>query len=105
MFCDVQEDFWEVKKVLSRFNEWRVAFSESYHSAYISLCLPKLLNPLIRHQLLGWNPLQVRYTHTHSVQNPYWMSHSSFFVFYFDIPKYLVSYNNYLCISGCRRGL
>uniref|UniRef100_A0A674A754 GC-rich sequence DNA-binding factor 2 n=1 Tax=Salmo trutta TaxID=8032 RepID=A0A674A754_SALTR len=58
VFCDVQEDFWEVKKVLSRFNEWRVAFSESYHSAYISLCLPKLLNPLIRHQLLGWNPLQ-----------------------------------------------
>ncbi|CAB1335570.1 unnamed protein product [Coregonus sp. 'balchen'] len=58
VFCDVQEDFWEVKKVLSRFSEWREAFSESYHSAYISLCLPKLLNPLIRHQLLGWNPLQ-----------------------------------------------
>lgn len=68
MFCDVQEDFWEVKKVLSRFNEWRVAFSESYHSAYISLCLPKLLNPLIRLQLLGWNPLQVRYIHTNLVQ-------------------------------------
>uniref|UniRef100_A0A4W5QS01 GC-rich sequence DNA-binding factor 2 n=1 Tax=Hucho hucho TaxID=62062 RepID=A0A4W5QS01_9TELE len=58
VFCDVQDDFWEVKKVLSRFNEWRVSFSESYHSAYISLCLPKLLSPLIRHQLLGWNPLQ-----------------------------------------------
>ncbi|KAK6304781.1 hypothetical protein J4Q44_G00253670 [Coregonus suidteri] len=58
VFCDVQEDFWEVKKVLSRFSEWREAFSESYHSAYISLCLPKLLNPLIRHQLLGWSPLQ-----------------------------------------------
>ncbi|KAK6307586.1 hypothetical protein J4Q44_G00227340 [Coregonus suidteri] len=57
VFCDVQEDFWEVKKVLSRFDEWRGAFSESYHPAYISLCLPKLLNPLIRHQLLGWNPL------------------------------------------------
>eukprot|EP00063_Salmo_salar_P077105 XP_014051940.1 PREDICTED: GC-rich sequence DNA-binding factor 2-like isoform X1 [Salmo salar] len=58
VFCDVNEDFWVVKKVLSRFDEWRGAFSESYHSAYISLCLPKLLNPLIRLQLLGWNPLQ-----------------------------------------------
>lgn len=68
MFCDVNEDFWVVKKVLSRFDEWRGAFSESYHSAYISLCLPKLLNPLIRLQLLGWNPLQVRYIHTNLVQ-------------------------------------
>uniref|UniRef100_A0A4W5RWK6 GCF C-terminal domain-containing protein n=1 Tax=Hucho hucho TaxID=62062 RepID=A0A4W5RWK6_9TELE len=54
VFCDVQEYFWVVKKVLYRFDEWRGAFSESY----ISLCLPKLLNPFIRHQLLGWNPLQ-----------------------------------------------
>ncbi|XP_010876890.2 GC-rich sequence DNA-binding factor 2 [Esox lucius] len=58
VFSDVQEDFWDVKRVLSRFDEWRRAFSETYHSAYISLCLPKLLNPLIRHQLIGWNPLQ-----------------------------------------------
>ncbi|KAM6979889.1 intron Large complex component GCFC2 [Aplochiton taeniatus] len=58
VFSDVQEDFWDVKKVLSRFDEWRGSFSESYHSAYISLCLPKLLSPLIRHQLLGWTPLK-----------------------------------------------
>ncbi|XP_028257565.1 intron Large complex component GCFC2 [Parambassis ranga] len=58
VFSDVQEDFCNVKKILSRFEEWRGLYSESYHSAYISLCLPKLLNPIIRHQLLAWNPLK-----------------------------------------------
>ncbi|XP_037553440.1 GC-rich sequence DNA-binding factor 2 [Nematolebias whitei] len=58
VFSDVQDDFCNVKKILSRFEEWRRSYSESYHNAYISLCLPKLLNPIIRHQLLGWNPLK-----------------------------------------------
>ncbi|XP_017274135.1 GC-rich sequence DNA-binding factor 2 isoform X2 [Kryptolebias marmoratus] len=58
VFSDVQDDFCDVKKILSRFEEWRRSFSESYHNAYISLCLPKLLNPIIRHQLLAWNPLK-----------------------------------------------
>uniref|UniRef100_A0A8D3E9Y8 GCF C-terminal domain-containing protein n=1 Tax=Scophthalmus maximus TaxID=52904 RepID=A0A8D3E9Y8_SCOMX len=58
LFSDVQDDFCDVKKILSRFEEWRGSFSETYHSAYISLCLPKLLNPIIRHQILTWNPLK-----------------------------------------------
>ncbi|XP_062863750.1 GC-rich sequence DNA-binding factor 2 isoform X2 [Trichomycterus rosablanca] len=57
IFSDVQEDFSSVKKILSRFDEWRVSFPESYTNAYISLCLPKILAPLIRHQLIGWNSL------------------------------------------------
>ncbi|KAM9366317.1 intron Large complex component GCFC2 [Symphorus nematophorus] len=58
VFSDVQDEFCDVKKILSRFEEWRGSYSDSYHSAYISLCLPKLLNPMIRHQLLAWNPLK-----------------------------------------------
>uniref|UniRef100_A0A671UVU4 GC-rich sequence DNA-binding factor 2 n=1 Tax=Sparus aurata TaxID=8175 RepID=A0A671UVU4_SPAAU len=58
VFCDVQDEFCDVKKILSHFEEWRGSYSDSYHSAYISLCLPKLLNPIIRHQLLAWNPLK-----------------------------------------------
>ncbi|TSO67475.1 RAS guanyl-releasing protein 1 [Bagarius yarrelli] len=58
IFSDVQDDFADVKKILARFNEWRVSFPESYSSAYISLCLPKLLAPIIRHQLIVWNPLK-----------------------------------------------
>ncbi|XP_074522982.1 intron Large complex component GCFC2 [Halichoeres trimaculatus] len=58
VFSDVQDEFCDVKKILSRFEEWRGCYSESYHNAYISLCLPKLLNPIIRNQLLMWNPLK-----------------------------------------------
>uniref|UniRef100_A0A3Q3QDA0 GCF C-terminal domain-containing protein n=1 Tax=Monopterus albus TaxID=43700 RepID=A0A3Q3QDA0_MONAL len=58
VFSDVKEDFCNVKKVLSHFEEWRGSYSDSYHNAYISLCLPKLLNPIIRHQLLPWSPLK-----------------------------------------------
>lgn len=58
VFSDVKEDFYDVKKILSRFEEWRRSYSDSYHNAYISLCLPKLLHPIIRHQLLPWHPLK-----------------------------------------------
>ncbi|KAF7662106.1 hypothetical protein LDENG_00246280 [Lucifuga dentata] len=58
VFSDVQDEFCDVKKILSHFEEWRGMYSDSYHSVYISLCLPKLLNPLIRLQLLAWNPLK-----------------------------------------------
>ncbi|KAJ8361459.1 hypothetical protein SKAU_G00179840 [Synaphobranchus kaupii] len=57
IFADVHEDFSDVKNILSKFDEWRVSFAESYDNAYIGLCLPKLLAPLIRHQLIGWDPL------------------------------------------------
>lgn len=59
VFSDVQDEFCDVKKILSRFEEWRGSYSDSYHNAYIALCLPKLLNPIIRHQLLAWDPLKV----------------------------------------------
>ncbi|MEE6518586.1 hypothetical protein FKM82_029680, partial [Ascaphus truei] len=58
IFEDVHEDFYQIKNILSKFQDWREMFSESYYDAYISLCLPKLLNPLIRLQLLDWNPLE-----------------------------------------------
>ncbi|XP_068596250.1 intron Large complex component GCFC2 [Brachionichthys hirsutus] len=58
VLSDVQDEFCDVKKILHRFEEWRGSYSDSYHNAYISLCLPKLLNPIIRLQLLPWNPLE-----------------------------------------------
>ncbi|XP_053565596.1 intron Large complex component GCFC2 [Bombina bombina] len=57
LFEDVHEDFHQITNILSRFQEWRNKFSESYYDAYISLCLHKLLSPLIRVQLMDWNPL------------------------------------------------
>uniref|UniRef100_A0A8C5MDN2 GCF C-terminal domain-containing protein n=1 Tax=Leptobrachium leishanense TaxID=445787 RepID=A0A8C5MDN2_9ANUR len=58
LFDDVHEDFHRIKNILSKFQEWRRRFSESYYDAYISLCIPKLLNPLLRAQLLTWSPLE-----------------------------------------------
>ncbi|KPP68953.1 GC-rich sequence DNA-binding factor 2-like [Scleropages formosus] len=58
IFSDVQDEFSSVKKILAKFNEWRVLYPESYYNAYISFCIPKLLSPIIRHQLIGWNPLK-----------------------------------------------
>ncbi|KAJ8248535.1 hypothetical protein GJAV_G00243050 [Gymnothorax javanicus] len=58
IFADVHEDFSDVKNILSKFDGWRSSLQETYENAYISLCLPKLLAPFVRHQLIGWNPLQ-----------------------------------------------
>ncbi|XP_009903616.2 intron Large complex component GCFC2 isoform X2 [Dryobates pubescens] len=58
IFEDVHADFCDIRKILLKFQEWKEKFPESYCDAYISFCLPKLLNPLIRFQLINWNPLE-----------------------------------------------
>ncbi|XP_005297406.2 intron Large complex component GCFC2 isoform X1 [Chrysemys picta bellii] len=55
---DVHADFCNIGNILLKFHQWRQKFPDSYYDAYISLCLPKLLSPLIRIQLIGWNPLE-----------------------------------------------
>ncbi|XP_030054653.1 intron Large complex component GCFC2 [Microcaecilia unicolor] len=57
-FDDVLEDFCSIKYILLKFQEWREKFPDSYYEAYISLCLPILLKPLIRTWLIDWNPLE-----------------------------------------------
>uniref|UniRef100_A0A452IDZ4 GCF C-terminal domain-containing protein n=1 Tax=Gopherus agassizii TaxID=38772 RepID=A0A452IDZ4_9SAUR len=56
---DVHADFCNIRNILLKFQQWRQKFPDTYYNAYISLCLPKLLSPLIRIQLIGWNPLEV----------------------------------------------
>ncbi|XP_048791286.1 intron Large complex component GCFC2 isoform X1 [Lagopus muta] len=58
IFEDVHEDFCDIRKILLKFQEWKEKFPDSYSDAYISFCLPKLLNPLIRVQLINWSPLE-----------------------------------------------
>ncbi|KAM6123388.1 intron Large complex component GCFC2 isoform 3-T3 [Pterocles gutturalis] len=58
IFEDVHADFCDIRKILLKFQEWKEKFPDSYCDAYISFCLPKLLNPLIRVQLIDWNPLE-----------------------------------------------
>lgn len=59
VFEDVLESFYSIDCIKSQFEAWRSKYYTSYKHAYIGLCLPKLLNPLIRLQLLTWTPLEV----------------------------------------------
>lgn len=60
VFDDVNEDFATVRGVLERFEEWRDMDFDSYKESYAYMCVPKCLAPLIRLQLLTWDPLMVR---------------------------------------------
>jgi len=53
---DVVEEFSVTGRVMERLQEWRSTDYESYQSAYVSLCLPKIFSPLIRLQMLFWSP-------------------------------------------------
>uniref|UniRef100_A0A673UCZ2 GC-rich sequence DNA-binding factor 2 n=1 Tax=Suricata suricatta TaxID=37032 RepID=A0A673UCZ2_SURSU len=59
IFEDVHDDFCNIQNILLKFQQWREKFPDSYYEAFISLCIPKLLNPLIRLHLIDWNPLKV----------------------------------------------
>lgn len=57
IMADVVEDFSTMDGVKSRFEAWKEEDPESYSDAFVSLCLPKIFSPLLRLQLLFWNPL------------------------------------------------
>ncbi|CAJ1063923.1 PAX3- and PAX7-binding protein 1 [Xyrichtys novacula] len=57
-FEDVVEDFHSIDYIKSHFEVWRREYADCYRDAYIGLCLPKLFNPLVRLQLITWNPLE-----------------------------------------------
>uniref|UniRef100_A0A1A7X464 PAX3 and PAX7 binding protein 1 n=1 Tax=Iconisemion striatum TaxID=60296 RepID=A0A1A7X464_9TELE len=58
VFEDVVEDFHSLDFIKSQFEVWRREYPDCYRDAYIGLCLPKLFNPLVRLQLITWNPLE-----------------------------------------------
>lgn len=70
MFEDVVEDFHSLDYIKSHFEVWRREYGECYREAFIGLCLPKLFNPLVRLQLMTWNPLEVRAEATPACSHP-----------------------------------
>ncbi|BFF89618.1 PAX3- and PAX7-binding protein 1 [Drosophila madeirensis] len=56
-FEDVTDEFCKIELILMKFYAWRKTDMSSYLDAFVSLCLPKLLAPLVRHELLVWSPL------------------------------------------------
>jgi len=67
---DVVEEFSVISKVMERLQSWRSTDPESYQSAYVSLCLPKIFSPLIRMQMLFWSP----FTSSTGVSDHEWYS-------------------------------
>ena len=58
LFQDTVKDFKTIPDVVNRFTLWRTECFQSYSDAWIAHCFPKLVAPLVRYQLLGWNPLE-----------------------------------------------
>lgn len=56
---DVLEEFATIDLVLKHMFEWKNKYQESYVEAYVNVCLPKLLGPFVRLEILTWNPLEV----------------------------------------------
>uniref|UniRef100_A0A914YYG9 GCF C-terminal domain-containing protein n=1 Tax=Panagrolaimus superbus TaxID=310955 RepID=A0A914YYG9_9BILA len=58
VFHDASEDYTDIGNIMSRFVDWILVDQKSFDDAYVSLCLPKLLSPFIRLELLDWDPLK-----------------------------------------------
>ncbi|RMZ96909.1 PAX3- and PAX7-binding [Brachionus plicatilis] len=57
-FTDVLEDFYRFNLIKKRFEKWKKLNEHNYKNAFVSLSLPKLFSPLIRFDLIDWNPLE-----------------------------------------------
>jgi GC-rich sequence DNA-binding factor len=57
VFEDVVEDYSSVANILIKFEEWRENDIAAYNEAYATLCLPKVVSPLVRLDLIFWDPL------------------------------------------------
>lgn len=80
VFEDVMEDFHSLDYIKCHFEVWRRDYAECYREAYIGLCLPKLFNPLVRLQLITWNPLEVRHE-VNAVHLASWTNHFVIIIF------------------------
>lgn len=58
VFDDTTDEFCDVRLVLKRFNDWKRNDLAAYKDAYVSVCLPKIVGPLIRVRMLTWNPFE-----------------------------------------------
>lgn len=57
IFADVMDEYCTIRGILSKLESWRETDRDAYMEAYVSLCIPKIISPIIRLQLLTWNPI------------------------------------------------
>ena len=58
VMTDVRDEYSEITFVKQQFEKWKFQQGESYRNAYITQCLPLVFSPLLRLEMLGWNPIQ-----------------------------------------------
>ena len=63
IFSDVMDEYCTIRGILSKLESWRETDRDAYMEAYVSLCIPKIISPIIRLQLLTWNPIMVLSLH------------------------------------------
>lgn len=56
MFCDAAPEFSTVEGIAARMEAWRATQPTSYHETYVPLNLVKVFAPLVRLEMLGWQP-------------------------------------------------
>ena len=55
---EIDENFYQFDLIKKRFEKWNANFKETYKNAYVGHSLPKLFTPLIRCEIIDWNPLE-----------------------------------------------
>lgn len=56
---DVLDEFASIDLILKQMYQWKINYQETYTEAYVNVCLPKLIGPYVRLEILTWNPLEV----------------------------------------------
>ncbi|KAL3313662.1 GC-rich sequence DNA-binding factor, partial [Cichlidogyrus casuarinus] len=59
VFEDVVDEFHSLPMILQIFSDWREAHPKTFEQAHISLCISQLVLPLVRHQMISWDPLHM----------------------------------------------
>lgn len=57
VFDDVIDDYSSIANILIKFEQWKETDATAYTEAYATLCLPRVVTPLIRLNLVFWDPL------------------------------------------------
>jgi len=57
---DINEEFHRFDLIKNRFEKWKSLSLDTYRTAYVSFSLPKLFSPLIKYELIDWNPLMTQ---------------------------------------------
>lgn len=57
ILSDVVDEFSEMANIVGRFKQWKTQYSGAYQQAFGGESLLKIITPLVKLQLLPWNPL------------------------------------------------